>query len=178
MSPDTFKPKAAHEAQSPLAWFLNLFTGSSTDTTSTKPITVPKYPEHEGDINLATSLQYGIAKGMPQLQDVIREITAKVYRPAYSNFATLLHGGNTDGWEKSVGTFCNPGEGVLVDDWTYPSALATMIPRGIQPVSVAMDGQGMSSVALRSLLSGWDQEARGMPRYIISIFSAHVWFFI
>lgn len=67
-------------------------------------------------------------------------------------------------WYKCVQTFCNPGDGVLVSEWTYPSAIASMAPYNVKPVAVPMDGQGMSSAGLRKVLSEWDESATGMPR--------------
>ncbi|KAF9569073.1 PLP-dependent transferase [Agrocybe pediades] len=168
---DSFAVKPESAAQGgPLSWIWNLF-GSKKDTTI--PITVPKYPEHEGDVNLAVALQYGLSKGLPQLQAIINEFSSKVYRPAYANFTTILHAGNTDGWMKAVTTLCNPGEGVLTSEWTYPSALATMHPFGIRAVPVGMDSEGMSSESLSQVLSGWDEVARSMPRphvmYIVPV---------
>lgn len=113
---------------------------------------------------MATALQYGLARGIPQLQEVIKELTTKIFQPGYADFATLLHAGNTDGWMKAVTTLCNPGEGVLCDEWTYPSALATMLPYGMRAVPVKMDGQGMSSCSLREVLSQWNEESRRMSR--------------
>lgn len=149
-------------SKGPLSWIWDIFSSKP----SSIPISVPKYPENPEDVNLATALQYGLAKGIPQLLDVVTELTTKVYQPAYANFVTLLHAGNTDGWLKIVTTLCNPGEGVLCSEWTYPSALATMTPYGIRSVPVKMDDQGMSSASLREILSQWNEEARGMPRYI------------
>jgi hypothetical protein len=46
-----------------------------------------------------------------------------------------------------------------------------MRPNNIIPVPVAMDGQGMRSDALKKVLSEWDEDARGMPRYEVEHFS-------
>ncbi|KAJ2931572.1 hypothetical protein H1R20_g5414, partial [Candolleomyces eurysporus] len=89
-----------------------------------------------------------MASGHPKLRELAKEITDKVFRPAYSNYAVLAH----------------LGEGVLTSVWTYPSALACMRPHNIKPVPVAMDGEGIRVDALRDLLLSWDAEARGMPR--------------
>jgi aromatic amino acid aminotransferase I len=43
--------------------------------------------------------------------------------------------------------------------------MAAMQPYNIKPVPVDIDGQGMRSDALRTILTEWDAEARGMPRY-------------
>ncbi|KAF8913865.1 pyridoxal phosphate-dependent transferase [Gymnopilus junonius] len=142
------------------AWIWDFFSSKA----STVPISVPKYPESPEDVNLATALQYGLARGLPQLQGVINELTSRIYQPAYANFVTLIHAGNTDGWMKIVTTLCNPGEGVLCSEWTYPSALATMVPYGIRSVPVKMDVQGMSSTSLRKTLTEWDEKGRGMRR--------------
>jgi aromatic amino acid aminotransferase I len=111
-----------------------------------------------------------MASGIPQLQNITKEFTRKVYKPGYENYATLIHIGNTDGWVKAVMTLCNPGEGILAAEWTYPSAMSVMLPFGIKPVSVPMDGHGLRSDKLRLILSKWDEDKRGMPRYLLANF--------
>lgn len=54
----------------------------------------------------------------------------------------------------------------ITEDWTYPSALAGSAPHNIKPVGVLMDDQGMRSDALRELLAGWDEAARGCRRSV------------
>jgi aromatic amino acid aminotransferase I len=151
----------AREQSSSFSWLWNLLGGTKERTTL---VTVPKYSARPEDLNLETALQYGLSGGLPQLQKIVKEYSDKVYDPAYENYTTLLHAGNTDAWSKVVTTLCNSGEGVLVSKWTYPSAMASMQPYGIKPVPVDIDAQGMRSDALRTLLSEWDAEARGMPR--------------
>ncbi|KAJ7129722.1 PLP-dependent transferase [Mycena epipterygia] len=149
------------QESSSFSWLWKLLGAGKEKTTS---VTVPKYPVRPEDINLATALQYGMSSGLPQLQKIVKEFTEKVYNPGYENCTTLLHAGNTDAWSKVVTTLCNPGEGVLVSKWTYPSAMASMQPYNIKPVPVDIDAQGMRSDALRTVLTEWDEAARGMPR--------------
>jgi aromatic amino acid aminotransferase I len=65
------------------------------------------------DFNLSTALQYGPVTGLPQLIEFQTNLSAKgecmgvhtlflahvyaVFQPAYDNFTTLIHTGNTDG---------------------------------------------------------------------------------
>jgi aromatic amino acid aminotransferase I len=156
-------PAEPHPA---LSWFWDLFSSSQL----TETISIPKYADNSQDIDLARSLQYSPVKGLPQLLEVCREISTRIYKPAYANFTTLAHAGNTDGWAKSVITLCNPGEGVLCDEWTYPTALAIIHPYRISAIPVQMDVHGMCSDALRELLASWDPVSRGMTRCIISLF--------
>jgi aromatic amino acid aminotransferase I len=53
-----------------LSWLWGLFSNTQISTT---PISIPKYAENSDDINLAVSLQYGLATGIPQLQKFIQE---------------------------------------------------------------------------------------------------------
>jgi aromatic amino acid aminotransferase I len=78
---------------SALSWLWNIFRSKE----KTIPFTIPKYPVNPADVNLARALQYDTAEGMMQLQEVIREFTAKVYKPAYSDWKILCDSGNTDG---------------------------------------------------------------------------------
>lgn len=136
-------------------------------------VAIPKYPKVQGDISLSTDLQYSLARGSPQLEGFTYNFSARVHKPAYKNFATMIDIGNTDGWFKAVTILCEPGQGILTSEWAYTTAIATIRPYGIEPVSVAMDGQGMRDDALRCVLSTWDEIERGMPRphvlYIVPI---------
>jgi len=161
LAPDSFPLKTEPE-ESSLSWFWKLFSRSDKERTTT--FTVDKYPKHPGDLNLATGLQYGMASGLPQMKEILHEFVEKVFQPAYGNWTTLLHTGNTDGWGKTVQTILNPGDGLIVSEWTYPSALAGARPYGIKLVPIGMDAEGMSSAALRKTLAEWDESTRGMPR--------------
>ncbi|KAF9075867.1 PLP-dependent transferase [Rhodocollybia butyracea] len=159
--PDSF-PLKTNSEESSLSWFWKLFSRSDKEKTAT--FTVGKYPKHSGDLALESALQYGMASGQPKLQEVIHEFVEKVYKPDYGNWATLVHTGNTAGWATVVQTILNPGDGVIVSEWTYPSAIGAMQPYGSIPVPVGMDSEGMSSISLRKTLAEWDESARGMSR--------------
>ena len=62
-------------------------------------IEVPREPRSDdGGVNLATALQYGPATGLKRTQEFFREFTERVYAPAYDDWTTLIHAGNTDGY--------------------------------------------------------------------------------
>ena len=85
------------ELISSLDWFWRLFGSGSSKKERTEHMVVPKYVDDPEDVSLAVALQYGTAQGLIGLQKFMREFTAKVYQPQYSNFTTLVHAGNTDG---------------------------------------------------------------------------------
>ncbi|KAH9023085.1 PLP-dependent transferase [Lactarius pseudohatsudake] len=175
-------PRAASPASassSAFGWLWRIFGGGAgrRDDTTTR-IEVPREPRpDDGGVNLASALQYGPATGLPRLQKVMQEFTERVYAPGYDNWTTLVHTGNTDGYcgpyqcgvgpHRQVAT--NPGDTLLVEEWTYPSALATALPIDVSWQGVPMDNQGMRADALREILAGWDVRSGPRPRVIYTV---------
>ncbi|TFY67624.1 hypothetical protein EVG20_g3869 [Dentipellis fragilis] len=125
---------------------------------------VPQSPPDLASL-FARALQYSMVDGLPEISDIANEIVSSVYRPAYPDWTVLPTTGNTDALYKTWITFCNPGEGVLAEEWTYSVMLSSILPLGLRPVPVQADADGMSSVALRNLLENWDTIApKGLSR--------------
>ncbi|EJD36919.1 PLP-dependent transferase [Auricularia subglabra TFB-10046 SS5] len=162
MAPDSYALTTDKPSSSgPLSWLWNIF-GASKDKTT--PIVIPRFPTGPNELSLADSLQYGPATGVALLQQFIHDFAERVYQPGYKNWTTLIHVGNTDGWSRCVQTLCNPGEVILTEEWTYPSAVALAAPYEVTPVPVGMDAEGMSASSLEDVLANWDEAARGAKR--------------
>ena len=67
-------------------------------------------------------------------------------------------------WDRIAKMLLNPGDTLLVEEWTYPAALASARPIGVRWKAVPMDNQGMRPDALREILAAWDVEVDG-PRW-------------
>ncbi|GAA6009684.1 aminotransferase-like domain-containing protein [Rhodotorula paludigena] len=144
------------------AWLWSWISGGAKATDSWS---IPKRDSDPSRIQLASALQYGTAAGLAPLAQFIHAFTERVYQPGYADFHTVINAGSTDAWGKIVGTLCNPGDGVLCEEWTYPSALATAWPADIKPVPLPMDGQGMTAEGMDQLLGSWNpDEHDGMSR--------------
>lgn len=96
-----------------------------------------------------------------------------MHRPQYQDWDVVLTTGNTDAFAKAVSLLCNRGDKILVEEWTYPTALEMMTPLGIDHVPVRMDSEGMSAVALKDLLDNWgstpEQAKEAKPRVLYTI---------
>jgi aromatic amino acid aminotransferase I len=90
------------EPSTSLSWLWKLFGSHNANKEKTQAITIPKYPAVDGDINLATSLQYGQASAQSQLQDFLKRFISEVYRPAFADWTVLIDTGNTDGCASSM----------------------------------------------------------------------------
>ncbi|WRT67167.1 uncharacterized protein IL334_004133 [Kwoniella shivajii] len=152
-------PRVPKKSKSLLSWLFQ----SASPTTS---FTIPKYVPNPTPttIQLSTSLQYAAATGPPALPLFLREYVAKVYKPAYADWDVLVNVGNTDGWSKIINLIAEKGDAVLVEEWTYPSAVNSFLPYECEPVAIKMDAEGMSPEHLEEVLGGWDEEKRGKRR--------------
>ncbi|KAG8956191.1 hypothetical protein FRC04_004267 [Tulasnella sp. 424] len=157
-------PDSSSHADGPLDWFWSLIGLGGSSKKRTEDITIPKYRPQFTDNQLAIALQYGTAQGIIPLQKFVGEFTHKVFKPYLPTTSTTITTGNTDAWNRVVEAFCNKGDGLLVEEWSYPSALFTSRPHGVVPVPVAMDLEGMRSDALETVLRTWDEGARGIRR--------------
>ncbi|KAH9174516.1 PLP-dependent transferase [Lactarius sanguifluus] len=72
-------------------------------------------------------------------------------------------------WSRIARLLLNPGDTLLVEEWTYPSAMATALPIDVGWHGVPMDNQGMRADALREILAGWDVKSGPRPRVIYTV---------
>ena len=191
---DAFPADAPRPASAPaspssaLSWLWRLFGAAKDDTTR---IHIPREPRPgDGGLNLTTALKYGPATGHALLRAFINECTERIYAPAYEDWTTLVHTGNTDGcarlapmriarppphsggpfaderkkyprWNRVARMLLDPGDTILVEEWAYASALAAARPIDVRWKTVPMDDQGMRADGLRAILAGWDVERDG-----------------
>jgi len=117
-----------------------------------------------GAKNAQASGTIDLARAVPQLQEFLEDYSTRFFDPAYADFAVLIHGGNTDGWNRVSCTLLNKGDGVLVEEFTYPVCLSTSLPLGANTVGIPMDSHGMRPDALEEALANWNEEERGFKR--------------
>lgn len=105
-----------------------------------------------------------LARALPQLQEFLNDYSTRFFDPAYADFAVLAHCGNTDGWSRVAYTLLSKGDGVLVEEFTYPAALAASLPLGVNTFGIPMDSHGMRPDVLEEVLANWNEEKRGSKR--------------
>ncbi|KPV72309.1 uncharacterized protein RHOBADRAFT_55794 [Rhodotorula graminis WP1] len=150
------------------AWLWSWIAG----TKKTDLWTLNKFDADKTKIQLSSALQYGTAAGLAPLAKFIHEFTERVYQPGTADFRTVINAGSTDAWGKIATTLSNPGDGILCEEWTYPSALASVWPSGLKPVTLLMDNEGMTPEGMDDLLSAWNPDERGgmkRPRILYTI---------
>ncbi|KAJ7252715.1 PLP-dependent transferase [Mycena haematopus] len=153
-----------------LGWLANVFTGkgtgSKTTDASTDQFVIPRrlQPNTAGKFELKTALQYSPVTGLAAADKIVHDWVARVHKPAYDDWNTLIDVGSSSAWMTCITILLNPGESFLCDRYAYNTALNQGLMRGMFPVAVASDMDGLSAVDLERVLASWDAKARGFAR--------------
>lgn len=97
----------------------------------------------------------------------VTEHTEIVCSPPYADWACSLTVGSTSALEQAFRMFCERGDCVLSEVYTFASAVETASPLGIKFVGVDVDDQGLLPESLDDILSNWDVKARGSRKPFI-----------
>ncbi|KFY93664.1 hypothetical protein V500_03626 [Pseudogymnoascus sp. VKM F-4518 (FW-2643)] len=136
-------------------------------------------------IDITTALQYGQASGYPPLLSFVRQFTRENLHPNVpykGGPEVILTSGALDGLSKAIECLSNPWdksrdwvsdrEGVLCEEFTFPSSVQVMAPRGLQIVPVKVDNEGMLAGGpggLRDVLDNWDIKKGKRPHLMYTI---------
>ncbi|THC87818.1 hypothetical protein EYZ11_012732 [Aspergillus tanneri] len=111
--------------------------------------------------DLEIALNYGQATGSPQLLRFVTEHTELIHKPPYADWQCCLTAGSTFAWDTALRLFCERGDYILMEEYTFSSAQETATPLGVKVAPIQMDEQGLLPESLDELLSNWDEAARG-----------------
>ncbi|KAK6462633.1 aromatic amino acid aminotransferase [Scheffersomyces coipomensis] len=114
-----------------------------------------KTKNEPNQIELSRSLQYGHSEGQPELLTFVKDHTDLVHKVPYVDWDIIASVGNTESWESTLRTFVTRGDSILVEDFSFSSALETAHAQGINTIPISMDDYGIIPSALSTLLDNW-----------------------
>ncbi|KAJ5776219.1 uncharacterized protein N7511_001230 [Penicillium nucicola] len=125
-------------------------------------LSLAKYDFQPGinDYSLDVALNYGQGSGSAQMLRFVTEHTELVHNPPYLDWACCMTVGSTSAWDSTLRIFCEKDDYIIVDKYSFSSALETAWALGIKTLPVAMDDQGLLPDDLDKLLSTWKPEKR------------------
>jgi aromatic amino acid aminotransferase I / 2-aminoadipate transaminase len=128
--------------------------------------TVSKYG---ATYNLSLGLNYSNPNGSPHLLRFITEHVELIHNPPYGDWATFLSCGSTSALEVAFRIFCNRGDYILAEQYTYPGMLESAMLNGIRVRGVKMDAEGLCPDALEEALSLPDYSHAPKPKVLYTI---------
>ena len=111
--------------------------------------------------DLARALNYSHSAGSQPLLRFATEHMELVHNPPYQNWGTCLSCGSTSALEVALRIFCNRGDTVLTERYTYPGMIEVARLVGVNALGVEMDAEGLLPDHLGRILRTWDKESRG-----------------
>ncbi|KAK3182188.1 hypothetical protein K4F52_006557 [Lecanicillium sp. MT-2017a] len=116
--------------------------------------------------DLSNALNYGFPAGSPQSVRFVTEHVEMIHNPPYRDWSSSLTCGTTSAIEMVLRIFCNPGDNILVEKYSYTGTLVGAKAQRIKTVGVDMDESGLSATALDNMLQNWDT-ANGPKPYVL-----------
>lgn len=106
------------------------------------------------------ALQYGDLKGLPVFAEFVNDLVKKVHLPAYSDWSTIATSGAGDGMNKVADVVVDPGDIVLVEEFTFTPFINSVLSSGgvIVPTKLNLHGANaeLDIDYLSNLLKNWD----------------------
>ncbi|GKZ22025.1 hypothetical protein AbraIFM66951_007220 [Aspergillus brasiliensis] len=120
--------------------------------------------KHGATYNLSIALNYCLANGSAHLLRFITEHVELVHNPPYADWATFLSCGATAAMEMAFRIFCNRGDTVLAEQYTYPGTIESAALNGVKVQGIEMDADGLRPDVLDRVLSSWDSSNSQSPK--------------
>lgn len=132
------------------------------DAKSQNRVVIEKHTANPKLIDLANGLQYSAVEGIPQLLDFTRDLIIKAHPPGYEEWTTIISNGAGDGLNKAADAFLDPGDVILLEEFTFTPFLQNVSNAGAIPVPLKLDvspgaSNGLDLDYLTDLLKNWDE---------------------
>lgn len=115
-------------------------------------------------IDLSRGLQYSEVEGIPQLLEFTRNLIKRAHPPKYDDWTTIVSNGAGDGLNKAMDAFLDPGDVILVEEFTFTPVLLNIQNAGGIPVPIKLNldatsgkSEGIDFEYLKNLLENWDE---------------------
>lgn len=129
-------------------------------------MTSMKATKGESAYDLAIAMNYGYSAGSPQALRFFTEHVELIHNPPYEDWDCCLSCGNTSALDIAFRILCNPGDTVLVEQYTYSGAMASAKAQSLEVLGIEMDSLGLVPEYLDQKLQNWDH-ARGKKPFVL-----------
>ncbi|ETS80128.1 hypothetical protein PFICI_07657 [Pestalotiopsis fici W106-1] len=128
-------------------------------------VTISKHDSRIGasEYDLSLALNYGQPMGSPQMLRWITEHTEMLFNPPYADWRACQTVGNTGALEQAIRLLCDRerGDSILMEEYSFSTAIETIAPQGIKMFGVKMDAEGLLPDSMDQMLRNWDAKTRG-----------------
>lgn len=120
--------------------------------------------EDKSLFDISTAFNYGQGTGSAQLLRFLVEHTEIVHNPPYQDWHCTMTIGSTSALDMVFRMFCERGDYVLAEEYTFSAAVESAAPMGVKMVGISMDEEGLLPSSLDETLTRWDEKERGAKK--------------
>ncbi|KAM0549546.1 hypothetical protein ACHAPJ_009362 [Fusarium lateritium] len=120
----------------------------------------------EANFDLSSVLDYNLPSGSPKLIKFFEEHIKSIHSPLYKDWEVSLTCGTTAALEIVLRMFCNRGDWILAEKFTYAGMTTAVKTQGLNILGVEMDHDGLLPGDLDAKLEEWDA-ARGPKPFVL-----------
>ncbi|ODV83063.1 hypothetical protein CANARDRAFT_177976 [[Candida] arabinofermentans NRRL YB-2248] len=151
------------------------------DVLSSTTFSIPQVSDSPNDeIDIKNGLQYSEVNGLKPLLEFTKEFTKKVHTPGYQAWETTLTCGGANGIDKAFDAFLNPGDTVLIEEFTFTPMIGSINNLKATPIPIKLsfssESKSLSYVdELRTMLEEWETRYPNLrrPKCLYTIPSGH-----
>ncbi|CAE7021845.1 unnamed protein product [Symbiodinium natans] len=103
-----------------------------------------------------------------QLKSILYEHTRSVCKPAASEWAIALSAGSMSALDIAITMFLNPGDTILVEEYTFLAMIDACLAAGLRLVPVSCDAGGLCPDSLEGVLNA-ERNAGRVPKVLYTV---------
>lgn len=123
--------------------------------------------------DLSEAMNYGYAAGSPQLLRSVTEHVELMHDPPYADWEACLTCGTSSALDILLNIFCDRGDWVIAEQYTYSGAKDVIEAHGLRILGVEMDDFGLRPDELQRKLDAWDESLGNKPFLLYMIPTGH-----
>lgn len=143
---------------------INSWKKDSSNSGKLDTVSVPMSSSDSDVLPLSVALQYGQGSGAALLAQFLKEHTRIIHNPPYEGWNIIMTTGNTSCLDIALRMLTNRGDSILVEKYSFPSALQSMRPLGLSCIPIDMDQFGFLPESMDDILTNWDATSYGSPK--------------
>jgi aromatic amino acid aminotransferase I / 2-aminoadipate transaminase len=117
-------------------------------------------------LEIPVGLQYELGVGTSELIETLQGLNLRLH-PNIPHNCVTLHCGNADGVTKLFRLFLNPGDSLLLEEFSYPGITNSLFALGVRLMPIKMDQFGLIPEDMERTLQNWDEGTQGRRPHLL-----------
>lgn len=142
-----------------------------------RKVVIPRHRSRPEQLDLLESFNYSEDYGLNHFNRILKEYIEATHKPGFEDWDFVCSFGTGDGVYKVFDLLLDPGDSVLVEEYTFVISLSSITSFGAEIVPTKLDlyKDGIDVDSLEHLLENWStlKPGKRFPKALLTIPSGH-----